>query len=93
MSEKSTLKSEVQKVKSGTIFSETRIANAFVKERFPNAVFVPCCALGCYYGVYEDATYNVHVADYNYLQAEDVIPRNCPPPSPFGVYFKLIWKR
>ena len=80
-------------VKSGTVFSRTEIADAIVRKRFPNAYFVPCCALGCYYGVYSDETLNEHVADYRYLEKGDVIPDSVPPTKAFGSYFKLIWKR
>jgi hypothetical protein len=84
----------VEKYISGTVFGDTKRPHQHIKEFYPNAKFVPVCAHGFYYTVYEDNTETKVVAYYMYLKNRDVITREARKESkPFGQFFKLVWEK
>jgi len=79
-------------MKNGQVFGSTINVDKHIKSLYPEAKFVPVCALGLYYTIYSDSTYSKQIAEYRYLEQTDSIPveaRN--ERRDFGSYFKLLW--
>lgn len=77
---------------NGQIFGSTINVDKHIRTLFPDAKFVPVCALGCYYTIYSDSSYTKQIAEYRYLNETDKVTvqaRN--EMQPFGSYFKLLW--
>lgn len=83
----------VERFKSGTVFGDTKRPHEQIRELYPNAKFVPVCAHGFYYQIFEDSTEAKTIAYYMYLKNRDVITREARKESKtFGQFFKLVWK-
>jgi len=79
-------------MKNGQVFGTTINVDKHIKTLYPEAKFVPVCALGLYYTIYSDSTYSKEIAQYRYLKEGDSITvqaRN--EIQPFGSFFKLLW--
>jgi hypothetical protein len=77
---------------NGTIFGDTANVNKHIRTLYPEAKFVPVCALGCYYTIYSDSTYSKQIAEYDYLTEKDKVTEEARNEMrPFGSYFKLSW--
>ena len=82
----------MERYKNGTIFGDTERPMKQIKELYPQAKYVPVCALGCYYTVYSDDTYSTKIAEFNYVTLSDRIPHEAIKEfRPFGSYFKILW--
>jgi len=79
-------------MRNGQVFGSTTNIDKHIRTLYPEAKFVPVCALGCYFTIYSDSTYNKQVAEYRYLKEGDSIPQEARNEMrPFGSYFKLLW--
>jgi len=77
---------------TGHIFGSTINIDKYIRTLYPDAKFVPVCALGCYYAIYSDGSYEKQIAEYKYLEKNDKVTEQARNEmSSFGSYFKLVW--
>lgn len=81
-----------KKYQNGHIFGSTINIDQYIRTLYPDAKFVPVCALGCYYCIYSDGTYSKQIAEYRYLNENDKVTAEARKEfHDFCSYFKLIW--
>ena len=78
--------------KPSRLFGSTEQPNKFILNKYPNAKFVPVCALGCYYAVYSDDSYSTKIAEYLYRKPTQPLTKQAREElTPFGSYFTINW--